>query len=50
MLKYILFFAGILTMSMPDDVSLTHMAIQGLIGLLMMCAGVFMMLEEQETR
>lgn len=50
MLKYLLFFAGILTMCVPDDAGLTRFAIQGAIGLIMMCVGAYLMIQEQETR
>jgi fucose permease len=50
MLKYFLFFAGILTMCVPDEASLSHMAVQGVIGLLMMIAGAYLMIQEQEPQ
>ena len=50
MVKYFLFFAGILTMCVPDDASLTQLFFQGMLGLSMVLFSVIAMIKEEEAR
>lgn len=46
-MKYALMIAGILTMCVPEDASLTRFVVQGLIGLAVFGLGVFLVLDEE---
>ncbi len=47
MTKYVLIFAGIFTMCVPDDASLVQFALQGALGLALFITGMVMTLNEQ---
>jgi hypothetical protein len=47
MTKYVLIFAGIFTMCVPDDASLVQFALQGALGLGLFITGMVMNLNEQ---
>jgi len=47
-MKYVLLFAGLFVMCVPEDTSFLRFAIQGGLGMMIFVAGVALMLEEEK--